>query len=147
MAAGRNFPGAARHPACEALNAAGELEWSRACGRLPRPREKRGSRDRPVAGRPPENGQQAPYVDSVRNELAKIIRTRGLSVADYEQLTDIHFASEEDLYDYLGKLDKVAEKSWPEDGVNNVLYQAVARKVAVTWLREGEAPERLLAAS
>ncbi|MFI2613893.1 hypothetical protein [Streptomyces sp. NPDC018584] len=44
-------------------------------------------------------------------------------------------------------LDKVAEKSWPEDGVNNVLYQAVARKVAVAWLRQGEAPERLMVAS
>ncbi len=44
-------------------------------------------------------------------------------------------------------LDKAAEKFWPEDGVNNVLYQAVARTVAVAWLREARAPERLLVAS
>jgi hypothetical protein len=54
--------------------------------------------------RPTLHGFSQEYVDSVRNELANIIRTRGLSVADYEQLTDIHFASEEDLYDYLGKM-------------------------------------------
>lgn len=54
--------------------------------------------------RPTLHGFSQEYVDSVRNELANIIRTRGLSVADYEKLTDIHFASEEDLYDYLGKM-------------------------------------------
>lgn len=43
-------------------------------------------------------------------------------------------------------LDKAAGRVWPEDGVTNVLYQAAARKVAVAWLRNGEAPDRLVVA-
>jgi transposase len=39
------------------LHAAGDLDWSRACGTLPTSGWKRGCRDRPVAGRPGEDGQ------------------------------------------------------------------------------------------
>ncbi|MEV6550942.1 hypothetical protein AB0M57_19855 [Streptomyces sp. NPDC051597] len=40
-------------------------------------------------------------------------------------------------------LDKINEKLHPEDGIENVVYRAVARKIATAWIREGKAPERL----
>ncbi|MBH5336306.1 hypothetical protein IHE55_16595 [Streptomyces pactum] len=44
-------------------------------------------------------------------------------------------------------LDKVSGRTAPEDGREDYLYRAVARKVAVCWLREGAAPGRLLVQS
>ncbi|WP_369216037.1 hypothetical protein [Streptomyces flavofungini] len=44
------------------------------------------------------------YVDAVRVDLASVLRTRSLSVADYERLTDIEFADTESLYNYLGEM-------------------------------------------
>ncbi|MET7884210.1 hypothetical protein [Streptomyces avermitilis] len=41
-------------------------------------------------------------------------------------------------------LDKVTETTSAEEGVEDVLYRAVARKVAVAWVRDGVAPEKLL---
>ncbi|WP_269859398.1 hypothetical protein [Streptomyces sp. RPT161] len=44
-------------------------------------------------------------------------------------------------------LDKVAEVTRPEDDNEDVLYRAVAMKVAAAWVRDGVAPERLLVQS
>ncbi|MGW7008416.1 hypothetical protein ACWGCW_37935 [Streptomyces sp. NPDC054933] len=44
-------------------------------------------------------------------------------------------------------LDKVAEVTRPEDSNEDVLYRAVAMKVAAAWARDGVAPERLLVQS
>jgi hypothetical protein len=43
--------------------------------------------------------------------------------------------------------DKEEERSWPEDGVEDIQYRAVARKVAVAWAKEGVAADRLTVAS
>ncbi|MFG2500795.1 hypothetical protein ACGFSB_21590 [Streptomyces sp. NPDC048441] len=67
-------------------------------------------------------------------------------VSENEQQVRYSFSSSENSERFM-ILDKTSERSWPEDGVNNILYQAVARKVAVTWIREGEAPERLIVQS
>lgn len=40
-------------------------------------------------------------------------------------------------------LDKANEKLRPEDGIEDVVYRAVARKIATAWSREGTAPDRL----
>ncbi|MER6075432.1 hypothetical protein ABT187_42980 [Streptomyces sp. NPDC001817] len=42
------------------------------------------------------------YVSLVRQGLEAVLRTRALSVADYERLTDIEFDGEDELYEYLG---------------------------------------------
>jgi hypothetical protein len=44
-------------------------------------------------------------------------------------------------------LNKESEMTVSEDGVEDMLYRAVARKVAVAWVREGMAPEKLLVQS
>jgi hypothetical protein len=44
-------------------------------------------------------------------------------------------------------LDKIAEKTRPEDGIEDVLYRAVATKIAVSYVRDGEAPDRLIVQS
>ncbi|TDC03736.1 hypothetical protein E1265_36340 [Streptomyces sp. 8K308] len=44
-------------------------------------------------------------------------------------------------------LDKEEERVWPEDGVEDHLYGAVARRIAVMWAREGIAPQRLVVQS
>lgn len=44
-------------------------------------------------------------------------------------------------------LNKVTEDMSVEDGVEDMLYRAVARKVAIAWTREGSAPDRLLVQS
>ncbi|GAA5702913.1 hypothetical protein AQJ43_33550 [Streptomyces avermitilis] len=44
-------------------------------------------------------------------------------------------------------LSKVTETTSAEDGVEDMLYRAVARKVAVAWARDGAAPEKLLVQS
>ena len=44
-------------------------------------------------------------------------------------------------------LDKVAEETHAEDGNNDILYRAVARKVAVAWVRDGVAPDHLMVQS
>jgi len=44
-------------------------------------------------------------------------------------------------------LNKVTETTSPEDGVEDMLYRAVARKVAITWIRDGVAAEKLLVQS
>ncbi|WP_432159241.1 MULTISPECIES: hypothetical protein [unclassified Streptomyces] len=44
-------------------------------------------------------------------------------------------------------LDKDSETTSAEDGAEDMLYRAVARKVAVAWLRDGTAPDKLLVQS
>ncbi|MET7847626.1 hypothetical protein ABZT48_05150 [Streptomyces avermitilis] len=44
-------------------------------------------------------------------------------------------------------LNKVAETTSAEDGVEDMLFRAVARKVAIAWVRDGVAPEKLLVQS
>ncbi|GHA10245.1 hypothetical protein ACFOOM_31805 [Streptomyces echinoruber] len=44
-------------------------------------------------------------------------------------------------------LDKESETVSSEGGVEDMLYRAVARKVAVAWVRDGIAPEKLLVQS
>jgi hypothetical protein len=44
-------------------------------------------------------------------------------------------------------LDKESEMTSAEDGLEDMLYRAVARKVAVAWLQDGVAPEKLLVQS
>ncbi|MBY8886578.1 hypothetical protein K7472_17140 [Streptomyces sp. PTM05] len=44
-------------------------------------------------------------------------------------------------------LDKAAERTRPEDADEDVLYRAVAMKVATAWVRDGVAPDRLLVQS
>ncbi|MGW7079778.1 hypothetical protein [Streptomyces sp. NPDC054866] len=44
------------------------------------------------------------YVDAVRAGLEGVLRTRELSVGDYEQLTDVVFDDEDALYGYLHQM-------------------------------------------
>lgn len=44
-------------------------------------------------------------------------------------------------------LNKESEMASAEDGIEDMLYRAVARKVAVAWVRDGVAPEKLLVQS
>ncbi|WP_156721780.1 hypothetical protein [Streptomyces apocyni] len=44
-------------------------------------------------------------------------------------------------------LNKETETTSSEDGDEDMLYRAVARKVAIAWVREGMAPETLLVQS
>ncbi|MFG3617363.1 hypothetical protein [Nocardia sp. NPDC047654] len=44
-------------------------------------------------------------------------------------------------------LDKVAETIRPEIGTEDILFRAVARKIASAWLNDKSAPDRLLVQS
>lgn len=44
-------------------------------------------------------------------------------------------------------LNKVTEQMSLEEGEEDMLYRAVARKVAIAWARNGSAPDRLLVQS
>ncbi|GGV80628.1 MULTISPECIES: hypothetical protein [Streptomyces] len=44
-------------------------------------------------------------------------------------------------------LNKEAETTSAEDGVEDMLYRAVARKIAVEWARSGAAPDKLMVQS
>ncbi|MFJ8505984.1 hypothetical protein [Streptomyces avermitilis] len=44
-------------------------------------------------------------------------------------------------------LNKVAETTSADNGVEDMLFRAVARKVAIAWVRDGVAPEKLLVQS
>lgn len=45
------------------------------------------------------------FVDAVREGLAELIKSRELSVADYDDLTQgIEFEDEDSLYEYLGEM-------------------------------------------
>ncbi|MEU6680955.1 hypothetical protein [Streptomyces sp. NPDC046925] len=46
----------------------------------------------------------ASFVAGVRDGLEKVLRTRELSVAGYERLTDVEFGDEDALYDYLDQM-------------------------------------------
>jgi hypothetical protein len=56
------------------------------------------------------------------------------------------FSGVQDIERFL-VLDKERERVWPEDGVEDYLYGAVARRVAVMWAREGVAQQRLIVQS
>jgi hypothetical protein len=44
-------------------------------------------------------------------------------------------------------LDKVAETIRPETGTEDILFRAVARKIASAWLKDRSAPDRLFVQS
>ncbi|MFC3351930.1 hypothetical protein ACFOOM_31800 [Streptomyces echinoruber] len=54
--------------------------------------------------RPTLHAFKQEYVDAVREGLQTVLRTRELSVGDYERLTDIEFSDEDSLYEYLGAM-------------------------------------------
>ncbi|WP_367041371.1 hypothetical protein [Streptomyces sp. Je 1-332] len=54
--------------------------------------------------RPTLHAFRKEYVDAVNTGLATVLRTRELSVGDYERLTDVEFDNEESLYTYLQKM-------------------------------------------
>ncbi|MGW6055365.1 hypothetical protein [Streptomyces sp. NPDC055189] len=54
--------------------------------------------------RPTLHAFRSAFTDGVRHGLERILRTRELSVGDYERLTDIEFAGENALYDYLHQM-------------------------------------------
>lgn len=100
------------------LNAAGELDWSRARGRLPHPSEKRGCRRRSVAGRPAQDGKQAP-LELRRRGILPVIARRGE--------INIHG---------LGKLCYVVEQTFA------LLHQF--KRFAVRWERRTELHNALI---
>ncbi|MCM3266494.1 MULTISPECIES: hypothetical protein [Streptomyces] len=51
--------------------------------------------------RPTLHAFRREYVDAVREGLISVLRSRELSIGDYERLTDIQFDNEESLYAYL----------------------------------------------
>ncbi|TGB16040.1 hypothetical protein [Streptomyces sp. MZ04] len=54
--------------------------------------------------RPTLHAFRKEYVDGVRDGFERVLRTRDLSVADYERLTDIAFTDEGALYEYLHRM-------------------------------------------
>ncbi|WP_217241540.1 hypothetical protein [Streptomyces sp. AC555_RSS877] len=54
--------------------------------------------------RPTLHAFKEEYVNAVRVGLESVLRTRELTVGDYERLTDIEFDGDEALYEYLGSL-------------------------------------------
>ncbi|MEU7098365.1 hypothetical protein AB0A66_08470 [Streptomyces longwoodensis] len=44
------------------------------------------------------------YVRAVKNGLESVLRSRDLSIEEYERLTDIEFENSDSLYDYLNGL-------------------------------------------
>ncbi|WP_432138679.1 MULTISPECIES: hypothetical protein [unclassified Streptomyces] len=54
--------------------------------------------------RPTLHAFKEEYVNGVRTGLETALRTREISPADYEHLTDIEFDNEDDLYEYLRDL-------------------------------------------
>lgn len=54
--------------------------------------------------RPTLHAFNSAYVDGVRNGLEDVLRTRQLSLGDYERLTDIEFDDENVLYRYLHQM-------------------------------------------
>ncbi|WP_155057892.1 hypothetical protein [Streptomyces blattellae] len=51
--------------------------------------------------RPTLHAFKEEYVSAVRDGLEAVLRTRELSVGEYEHLTDIEFDDEDSLYGYL----------------------------------------------
>jgi hypothetical protein len=51
--------------------------------------------------RPTLHAHKEDYVNAVRHGLETVLRTRELSVGDYERLAGIEFGDEEGLYGYL----------------------------------------------
>lgn len=54
--------------------------------------------------RPTLHAFKTTFVDGVRAGLESVLRTRELSVGDYERLTDIEFADGDALYGYLHQM-------------------------------------------
>lgn len=82
--------------------------------------------------------------------------TKGAPVALYAEIRKIDEDSQRVRYRYTDSagveqdlvLDKVAEVLSPGSGqAEDMLYRAVARKVAGAWVREGVAPEQLVVRS
>ncbi|GEC07193.1 hypothetical protein SSP24_48480 [Streptomyces spinoverrucosus] len=51
--------------------------------------------------RPALHAFKEEYVSAVRQGLETVLRTREISVGDYERLTDVEFEDDDALYEYL----------------------------------------------
>ncbi|MFE0136106.1 hypothetical protein ACFWY6_31740 [Streptomyces sp. NPDC059037] len=57
------------------------------------------------------------FVDGVRDGLESVLRTRELSVGDYERLTNIEFVDEKALYGYLHHMHHMHQYLFADGGV------------------------------
>ncbi|WKX71354.1 hypothetical protein [Streptomyces sp. XD-27] len=76
-------------------------------------------------------------------------------MAIYAEVEKVYESDQEVRYKFMGAegvervvvLDKMARRTRFDGGVEHNQYLAVASKVAVTWGRDGVAPDRLIVAS